>query len=157
MNKFYLSHYDISDPTEVDIVYGAFILCRTSRLKELNGFDERFYFYSEEMDLCKRHQTLGGRVVYFPKTAIIHLGGQTTKSMPWFKYKNQAISYVQIYQKYFTGWRFLSVITFHYVGLVIRVPIFVLLGIVTFSKQHFVRAYYNFKQIFIYPKNLFKS
>lgn len=61
-------------PVDVDWCHGAFLLARKSDLAELGGFDERYFLYSEDMDLCFRMHESGRRVVYLPEVSIVHHG-----------------------------------------------------------------------------------
>jgi N-acetylglucosaminyl-diphospho-decaprenol L-rhamnosyltransferase len=64
---------------DVPSLIGAAILVRREVLKILNGFDERFFFFLEETDLCVRACHAGHRVVFFPEARIIHLQGKTVR------------------------------------------------------------------------------
>src|SRR6202022_198104 len=44
------------------------------------GFDEQFFLYFEEVDLCKRITNLGYKVVLLPDIEVIHLGGESAKT-----------------------------------------------------------------------------
>jgi GT2 family glycosyltransferase len=57
---------------------GCFILLRGDLLKKLSGFDEQFFYYHEDMDLCRRVWHEGYSILYTPDVAITHLGGQST-------------------------------------------------------------------------------
>ena len=46
--------------------------------EQVGGFDEGFFLYFEEIDLCKRVRNAGWKVAYEPRTAVVHLEGQTT-------------------------------------------------------------------------------
>lgn len=59
----------------VDIVIGAAFFMRKSLFEVLDGFDETFFMYFEESDLCQRARDRGWQVLYTPEVAIIHLGG----------------------------------------------------------------------------------
>jgi GT2 family glycosyltransferase len=63
----------------VDWVSGCFTLARKEVLDRIAGFDERFFYYHEDMDLCRRIRELGYEVTYVPEATITHLGGQSTK------------------------------------------------------------------------------
>ncbi|MFA7288608.1 MAG: glycosyltransferase family 2 protein [Melioribacteraceae bacterium] len=156
-NKYYQNYLEDKKPFEVDVVKGAFILCKTSDLNELNGFDSRFFFYSEETDLCFRFKQIGGKVWLNPGFSVIHHGGAATNTMPWFTYKNQSIGKIKYYQKHFLGLEFNAVILVHFTGLFFRGIIFSLAGIVSFNENLFKKGYYFFKQMFFYPKNEFKN
>ncbi|PSB34652.1 glycosyltransferase family 2 protein [Stenomitos frigidus] len=59
----------------VDIVIGAAFFIRRALFEALNGFDETFFMYFEESDLCQRARDQGWQVLYTPEVSIIHLGG----------------------------------------------------------------------------------
>ncbi|MBW4474002.1 MAG: glycosyltransferase family 2 protein [Stenomitos rutilans HA7619-LM2] len=59
----------------VDIVIGAAFFIRKSLFEALNGFDEAFFMYFEESDLCQRARDRGWQILYTPEVSIIHLGG----------------------------------------------------------------------------------
>ena len=77
-----LDGFDYSKQQEVEQLMGAAIIAKTSIIKEYGGFDERFFMYYEEVDLCYRVKHNGMRIVYFPGSQIIHLGGQSAKQIP---------------------------------------------------------------------------
>lgn len=156
LNKYYLSRKNISEPVEVDVIIGAFILSPRKTLNKLKGFDDSFFFYSEEVDLCYRLKKKGGKVFFYPKTKMIHLGGASADKIPWFKYRNQFISYIQFYQKHFKGIDFLLLVIFQYLGLIIRISVSFLGGLIIGNKSLIIRSYYHWKQLWIYPKNKFK-
>ncbi len=62
---------------DVDIVTGCFLLTTRTFWNILEGFDEDFFMYSEEADLCYRTRQLGGRLVFTPNATIVHLDGAT--------------------------------------------------------------------------------
>ncbi|HTW78142.1 MAG TPA: glycosyltransferase family 2 protein [Terracidiphilus sp.] len=64
---------------EVDWVSGCFIFVRGALLKSISGFDEQFFYYYEDMDLCRRIRHSGYPILYSPDATITHLGGQSTK------------------------------------------------------------------------------
>jgi GT2 family glycosyltransferase len=57
---------------------GCFILFRGDLLKRLGGFDEQFFYYYEDTDLCRRVWQAGYSILYTPQCSITHLGGQST-------------------------------------------------------------------------------
>jgi GT2 family glycosyltransferase len=62
---------------EVDWIAGAFLLCRRSVLEEVGGFDEDYFMYCEDMDLCYRVRRRGHLVVYYPAASIMHHGNRS--------------------------------------------------------------------------------
>lgn len=68
-----------SNPKRVSIVLGADFMIRTKVFRELNGFDESFFMYHEESELCFR-VLKGNYLIYnVPESKIIHLEGKSTK------------------------------------------------------------------------------
>jgi GT2 family glycosyltransferase len=63
---------------KIDWFSGCCLLVRSKLLKELGGFDERFYYYYEDLDLCHRIWDAGYPILYTPAASITHLGGQST-------------------------------------------------------------------------------
>jgi len=58
-------------------VSGALMLLPAALFRELGGFDERFFLYCEDVDLCDRLRALGGDVEYEPRAVADHRGGGT--------------------------------------------------------------------------------
>jgi GT2 family glycosyltransferase len=73
-----------ADPLEeadVDWVPGAFSIIRPDALKKIGTFDESFFLYCEEVDLCRRLKAAGYAVRYWPNVVVVHLGGESSKSV----------------------------------------------------------------------------
>lgn len=66
---------------EVDWVVGACLLARREVLEQVGGFDEGFFMYSEEMDLCRRIRDVGWRIAYVPEAQVIHHEGKSSEQM----------------------------------------------------------------------------
>jgi len=67
----------LRSPLDVPSLIGAAIMVRREVLEILTGFDERFFFFLEETDLCLRARSMGQRVVFLPEAKVIHLQGKT--------------------------------------------------------------------------------
>ncbi|HWE53383.1 MAG TPA: glycosyltransferase family 2 protein [Bryobacteraceae bacterium] len=65
----------------VDWVPGAFSIIRGAVVEEMGGFDESFFLYYEEVDFCRRIKAAGYAVRYWPDVEVVHLGGESSKSM----------------------------------------------------------------------------
>lgn len=157
LNKHYLNRRKIANPVEVGYVIGAFIFAKTSYFRQLNGFDVSFFFYGEELDLCKRFADVGGHVIYYPNTSVIHFGGATTENMPLFKYKNQHFAIIQLYKKHFTRSEYFLAVFFHYIGSIIRSPLFIIGGVILRNKQLILRGFYTFRILWTFRGNRLAS
>src|SRR5262249_8984944 len=65
-------------PTTVPWVHGAALAIRREAFEAVGGFDEAFFMYSEEVDLCYRLHTAGWQVHFAPVTTVVHVGGAST-------------------------------------------------------------------------------
>ncbi len=62
-------------PKDVPYVDGAILAVRREAFQEVGGFDEDFFFYSDESDLCARMQKAGWRTVFLPFAEVMHVRG----------------------------------------------------------------------------------
>ena len=65
---------DEHETGDVESVTGAFMLMRADALAEVGGFDEQFFMYAEDLDLCLRFIQHGWRVRYWPGVNVVHVG-----------------------------------------------------------------------------------
>lgn len=77
----FLVDWDHQDSRDVPQVIGAFLLIRRSLFVKLGGFDERFFLYYEDVDLCYRAALAGSRVFHNAATSAVHVGGGTTTAI----------------------------------------------------------------------------
>lgn len=68
-----------TEAQEVEVLMGACLLLPRSVVQAIGLFDERFFMYSEEVDLCTRLQAAGWRIDYLPTAQATHYGGQSTR------------------------------------------------------------------------------
>jgi GT2 family glycosyltransferase len=72
--------YYAHEHLDVDYVSGAFLLLRREAIAAAGMFDEQFFMYAEEADLCLRIRRAGWRIAYTPEARVIHLGGGSAAS-----------------------------------------------------------------------------
>lgn len=65
---------------DVESVTGAFMLMRADALAEVGGFDEQFFMYAEDLDLCLRFIEHGWRVRYWPGVDVLHVGAGSNQN-----------------------------------------------------------------------------
>jgi len=66
---------DYSHPMRVDFAIGACLLIRRVAFQQVGGFDEAFFLYAEETDLCRRLRDAGWQIYYTHDSVITHFGG----------------------------------------------------------------------------------
>lgn len=74
---YHLTHLDLSKIHEIDSPSGAFYLSPKIVLDELNGFDESFFMYGEDLDLSFRIKARGLKILYYPNETVTHLKYQS--------------------------------------------------------------------------------
>lgn len=73
--------FDPNQARKVDWVPGAFSVIRRTALEQVGFFDPRFFLYYEEVDLCRRIIDAGWDIWYWPDLRIIHIGGESSRSL----------------------------------------------------------------------------
>tara|TARA_B100000963_G_C22612531_1_gene665562 strand:- start:187 stop:939 length:753 start_codon:yes stop_codon:yes gene_type:complete len=65
--------YELNDmPICVDWIAGMFMLVKSNHFRNIRGFDEKFFMYLEDVDICKRTYSDGGVVIVDPREKVIH-------------------------------------------------------------------------------------
>lgn len=75
-------HYRAAEAYDVDWVQGSFLLIRTDLWRRLNGLDEQYFMYAEDVDLCKRVWDAGFKCAYLPGAKYMHWGGFDPSRFP---------------------------------------------------------------------------
>jgi len=81
--KYNLTYLDPEKINKVDAISGSCMLIRSIIFKEINGFDEKFFMFGEDLDICKRVWENNYEIHYLPKTKIIHYKGESVKTAPY--------------------------------------------------------------------------
>lgn len=98
MEKITLQANDYTKEFQVPFGQGSFLVIRTDLFKQLNGFDDRYFMYMEDADLCKRVNQVS-KLIYFPDTSVIHKWKKGShKNKKLFKH------HVSSMLKYFKKW-----------------------------------------------------
>jgi len=90
---------DPAQPRLVDGVSGAAIWLRRSALDDVGGWDERYFMYLEDTDLCWRLRRAGWEVAYEPSAVVMHVHGASTSRRP----------YRMLLEHHRSAWRFARV------------------------------------------------
>jgi GT2 family glycosyltransferase len=76
--RYNLTYLDADRAAEVDAVSGSFMFIRGSVFRTVGGFDESFFMYGEDLDLCARVRESGYKVWYLPTAQIVHFKGRSS-------------------------------------------------------------------------------
>lgn len=78
-----MAEWDHSRADRVDWVSGACFMVRRDAWEALGGFDESYFMYAEDVDLCWRAARAGWSVLYEPAAVVTHIQGVSTAAHPW--------------------------------------------------------------------------
>lgn len=76
--QYHQSFLPLNQVHEIDSACGAFLVFRREALDEIKGFDESYFFYGEDIDLCFRLKEKGWKLIYYPKIEVIHYKGASS-------------------------------------------------------------------------------
>jgi N-acetylglucosaminyl-diphospho-decaprenol L-rhamnosyltransferase len=88
--------WDHASIRECDWVPGCYYLARREVVEQLGLFDPIYFLYYEEVDHCRAVRKAGWKVVYFPFTQVVHLGGESAKKVSRLSDKSRQISALQL-------------------------------------------------------------
>jgi hypothetical protein len=98
MSRYDMRRFDYLRPGYVPVLSGCFMFCRRSVLELIGGFDERFFLYMEDTDLCRRVGD-NARLLFWPGTTVIHSHGQGS-----YKHFSLLCLHIRAAIKYFNKW-----------------------------------------------------
>ena len=89
----------------VDWVTGACMLIRRVAFNAVGGFDERYFMYVEEVDLCWRLARAGWQTGYEQSARVMHLGGVSTAAVPYRMIASHHLSLWRFARRTASGWQ----------------------------------------------------
>ena len=90
LNRHEFGGFAHDKPIEADWVPGTFTIVRKEMLDSIGFFDERFFLYYEETDLCLRAKKAGWKVYFIPFAEVMHIGGACSKTRKERSFDNGA-------------------------------------------------------------------
>ncbi|WP_366184236.1 glycosyltransferase family 2 protein [Flavobacterium ovatum] len=98
--KYYASHLTKNQTGQVEILVGAFMVVQRQLYKDIGGFDEDCFMYSDDIDLSFMALKKGKNNFYFHETTVIHFKGESTiKDETYMKRFQEAMNF--FYKKHF--------------------------------------------------------
>jgi GT2 family glycosyltransferase/lipopolysaccharide/colanic/teichoic acid biosynthesis glycosyltransferase len=127
--QYNMTHLDENDTYSIPAISGSFMMIKKVVLERVGHFDERFFMYCEDIDLCHRINQQGLKIYYVPTTQIIHYKGQSTKKdrLDYIITFNRAL--YQFFQKYYAPtsvfiFRWLIAIGIFFRGIIVYISNF---------------------------------
>lgn len=121
--RYHLGWIDENEVSEIEVLSGCFMFWRTHLLQQLGGFDERFFMYGEDIDLCFRIKKTQFHIDYVPTTSIIHYKGESTRKgdLKYVRIFNKAL--YQFFEKHYSSKYSLIFRVFIFFAITLRIGI----------------------------------
>ena len=96
-NNYYANHLEAHENGKIDILVGAFMFMKREVYQKVNGFDEDYFMYGEDVDISYKILKAGYKNYYLGETTIIHYKGESTLKDE--KYAKRFYGAMQIFYK----------------------------------------------------------
>ncbi|MGE5273988.1 MAG: glycosyltransferase family 2 protein [Verrucomicrobiota bacterium] len=100
LNSFYGAGFDHRTPCECEFLKGAALLVRRAAFDSVGAFDEAFFVFSEDLDLCYRMHRGGWKVAFVPDAEFVHVGGASTQPQWDRMFREQLRGHVLFFAKH---------------------------------------------------------
>ncbi len=77
-NGYFRSYENFDQTHDVPVIAGSFMMMPRRLFDELQGWDESYFFYGEDIDFCYRINQAGYRIVYYPHVEVLHYKGASS-------------------------------------------------------------------------------
>lgn len=92
---------DLTLPFYPDVIHGSFMLFKSNDFIKIGAFDERYFLYMEDVDICKKIDAIGKKILYHPNEQITHIHAkESSKRLYYF------FIHIKSSIKYFKKWGF---------------------------------------------------
>lgn len=106
VDEYVMAEYDHQVPREVDLVTGACFLIPKKVFEKVGGFDERYFLFMEDADICRKVWEAGFKVMYFPLARALHYHKRLSAgNMLQLLGKRLFWTHIVSAAKYFWKWR----------------------------------------------------
>ena len=77
-NGYFQSFADFSQTHAVPVIAGSYMMMPRALFDELDGWDETYFFYGEDIDFCYRIHQAGRPIIYYPHVTVLHYKGASS-------------------------------------------------------------------------------
>lgn len=106
LKNYLMMDFDHNKEQEVDLVTGAFMMMPRVVFEKVGGFDERYFLFMEDFDLCKKVRAAGYKIVYYPQAHATHYHKRLSDGgLLRLPFKKNSWRHLSSAFKYFWKWR----------------------------------------------------
>lgn len=120
--RYRMLDWDHAEAADVDWVSGSCFLMRRRAWDAIGGFDESYFMYAEDVDLCWRVRQAGWTVTYEPEARVTHVQGASTDRHPYWMIAEHHKALLRFAVRTTTGWK-RALLPLMALGLAIRTPL----------------------------------
>ncbi|MDI6804242.1 MAG: glycosyltransferase family 2 protein [Bacteroidota bacterium] len=122
---------------QVENVSGACMYIRRDVFEAMNGFDERFFLYYEEIDFCRRANKSGYKVYYNPYIEVVHFAAKSSSNDRESFFFNLYHNKILFIRKHYSYPFYVVVFILVLIGLLLRAAVSFIAGCLSFRKHLF--------------------
>jgi len=150
LGSYFMTYWDYNSPRRVDWISGAFMLIEEKKFRDIGGFDEGFFMYSEDTDICYRLDASGLKNYYDPSYGVIHIDSAIASREEGKREARIWESRRKYFKKHYTRYHAVALSLIFFAGIINRVLLFLLPALFSQSskkklKGHIdaIRRYFN--------------
>ena len=118
-----MNDFNHNEECIVDQPMGAALMIKLDILRQLNGFDENFPMFFNDVDICRRIYLLGKEILFYPKVVITHEKGVSIKQKQLIMIISSQLSFLKYFIKHFPQPKYLLLNIIIMVLLLFNLPI----------------------------------
>jgi len=119
-----MEYFDNSKPIYSDWVSGAAFIMKKKTFDEVFGFDESFFLFYEDVDLCRKVKTLGYKIKYSPIAKVKHIWGGTSEGLKEFTQKEEFLSRFKYFKKHHNNIIYNIIVLLTLFNIILRIVFF---------------------------------
>jgi GT2 family glycosyltransferase len=113
---------------EVGWVGGTFMFVRSEVVKRVGLFNEDYFMYFEDVELCSKVRELGSSILINPEVEVKHHSGASSKNPQFFQWKGEFVGLIKFYNHKFGSLAGLLIRLIVYISIVLRILAFTIIG-----------------------------
>jgi len=99
--RYRMTWWDHNDQREVEQAMGACLALRREVFETVGGFDESYFMYYEDVELCRAVRDAGWKIFYLPDARVYHVGGQSANQFVMKNFKEWYASMFRYFRKHY--------------------------------------------------------